>query len=266
MRGKTKVISLAAMLSIFLVASMVFANGVVDVSKMSLFSSTPVGPDSPGQKVFVDPSKVIKDYINNPGYQVGNTLTIHVNVSGVTTPLYSYQVNITWNKAMLNFTGISSYGDFLAKTGSPYGTSRSEKIVSASNVTGYATVAETILGEYAGITGNGRLFTVTFKIIGYGCSNIRIGTGGSLPTLLLDANGVAITYETGDGYFKNKLNGDSNGDRTVDVLDLGTLSGRWTGAPGTLPYNRDNDNNDDGVIDVLDMGVTSGNWGRTVPP
>jgi len=265
MRGKTKVISLAAMLSIFLVASMVFANGVVDVSKMSLFSSTPVEPDSPGQKVFVDPSTIIKDYINNPGYQVGNTLTIHVNVSGITTPLYSYQVNITWNKAMLNFTGISSYGDFLARTGSPYGTSRAEKIVSASNVTGYATIAETILGEYAGITGNGRLFTVTFKIIGYGCSTIRIGTGGSLPTLLLDANGATMTYETGDGYFKNKLTGDANGDKSINVLDMGVLSARWTGAPGAQPYSRDVDCNDDGSINVLDMGIVSANWGRSTP-
>jgi len=266
MRGKTKVISLAAMLSIFLVASMVFANGVVDVSKMSLFSSTPVEPDSPGTTVFVDPDAIIKDYYDAGGYEIGDTLTVHVNVTtDVVLGIFSYQVNLTWNTAVLNFTGISSYGDFLAKTGSPYGTSRIEKIDSASNVTGYATVAETILGEYAGITDSGRLFTVTFEIIGYGCSNIVIGTGGSLPTTLLDSTGAEMTYSTINGYFKNKLLGDSNGDGVVSVADMGLLSAMWTGVVGALPYNRDADNNDDGVITVGDMGVTSANWGRTAP-
>lgn len=266
MRGKTKLISLAAMLSVFLVASMVFANGVINVSKMSLFSSTPVEPDSPGTAVFVNPDTIIVDYFDPDGYQIGDTLTIHVNVTTDVVPgIFSYQVNLTWNTAVLNYTGISSYGDFLAKTGSIYGTSRGEKIDSASNDTGYAAVAETILGEYAGITDTGRLFTVTFEVIGYGCSNIVIGTGGELPTKFLDSTGAEMTYSTGDGYFKNKLDGDSNGDKIVNVLDRGVLSSSWTGVPGALPYSRDVDNNDDGIINVLDRGITSTNWGRSVP-
>jgi len=262
MRGRTKVISLAAILTVIFVSSVIFSSGAFNVSNSSLFS-TPVYPDAT-PNVFITPSTIIKDYVNNPGYQVGNKFQVSVNITDV-TDMFSYQVNVTWTKTMFNFTRLVSYGDFLARTGSSYGTSRIEPTLIASNATGYASIAETILGDVGGITGNGRLFTIEFVILKYGCGTINIGTGGSLPTLLLNSAGAPLGYITANGYFKNKLFGDSNGDKTVNVLDMGTLSGRWTGVPGAQPYSRDVDNNDDGVINVLDMGVTSGNWGRTVP-
>jgi hypothetical protein len=56
--------------------------------------------------VFMDPYSIIKDYLLDPGYQIGDTFEYHVNISDV-TDLYSWQVNITWDPAMLNFTGIT---------------------------------------------------------------------------------------------------------------------------------------------------------------
>ncbi len=260
MRGRTKLISLAAIFAVILVTSMVFASGAINVSKLRLFS-TPIYPDQV-PNVFVDPEATIGDYVNDPGFMIGDLVQVNVNVTDATN-LFSYQVNVTWTAGMLNFIRIVSYGDFLARTGSPYGTSRTQPTYIADNATGVASIAETILGDVAGITGSGRLFTIEFEIVDYGCAYIEVGTGGELPTKLLDSAGAEVAYTTTGGFFKNKLNGDANGDQVVNSLDAGTLSSRWTGAPGALPYDRAVDNNDDNIINSLDAGVTSANWGRT---
>jgi len=263
MRGRTKLVSLATLITILVTSSMVFASGVIDASKVSLLSQPPMEPMAGSPRIFIDPNAIIKDYVLDPGYQIGNILNVRVNVSDV-TDLFSYQVNLTWTTSMLNFTGVT-YGDVLSSTGSPYGSSGAiEKIAPAYNETGTALVAETILGNVAGVSKNGTLFTAQFEILGYGCARIYITTGGLFPTLLLDSAGADITPTAiGNGYFKNKLQGDANGDRIVNVADMGVTSARWTGAPGTLPYDRDSDCNDDGVHNVADMGVTSANWLRS---
>lgn len=262
MRGRVRVFSIIAILTVILAVSAVFASGAIAPPKLNTLDL--VQPNSPGTTVFVDPNLIIKDYINNPGYQVGNKFYVNINVTEM-TDLFTWQLNLTWNKAILNFTKRVVYGDFLYRTTSPDKTSRTVPIVGGSNASGYGWVAETILGNYAGISGAGRLVSLEFLVVGYGCSTFTISTSGSLPTQMLNSAGTAISFTTTNGYFKNKLNGDSNGDKTVNILDMGTLSGRWTGAPGALPYSRDVDNNDDGVINILDMGITSGNWGRTAP-
>lgn len=81
MRGKTKLVSLAAILTIMLTVSMVFASGILDVSKLTLFSEPPVTPESPGTAIAVEPGKIVKDYNNDPDYQIDNTFTIILNIT-----------------------------------------------------------------------------------------------------------------------------------------------------------------------------------------
>lgn len=268
MRGRTKLVSSVAILAVILVSSMAFASGIMNTSRMPLFYMPMDEPQADGGNVFVDPAAVIKDYVNNPGYQIGNVFPVHVNITGVTVGIYTYAVNLTWNPDVLNFSRIISYGNFLYQTASPYGTSRNELISFANNTRGTASIAETILGNYPGVTGQGRLFTAEFKVVGYGCSNLVIdsGTGTGLPTRLLDASGASLAFTKTDGYFKNKIFGDSNGDGLVTAADVGTLSDYWTGPPpGLYAYNRDIDQIDDGVVTAADVGVVSDNWLRSVP-
>src|SRR3989304_8574674 len=150
---------------------------VYAVPPFSLFS-TPIVPNQV-PTVYVDPATIIMDYVNDPGFQIGDLLQVSVNITDA-TDVFSYQVNVTWTTSMLNFTRVVSYGDFLAQTGSPYGTSRIEPTFIASNATGSASVAETILGDVAGVGGGGRLFTLEFLILDYGCANITISSGGDL--------------------------------------------------------------------------------------
>jgi hypothetical protein len=268
MRGRVRLLSIVAIFTVILAVSAVFASGVINPSKFALNNIGIMQPNNPGPTVFVDPATTIKDYINNPGYKIGNTFYLHINVTEM-VELFTYQLNVTWNPAILNFTRVVTYGDFLYRTTSPDHTSRGTPIVGGDVAAGYGWVAETILGNYAGISGAGRLVSLQFKVVGYGCSPITISTSGLLPTTLINSAGNAIAITTINGYFKNKLNGDANGDKIVNSLDMGNLNSHWAPSGGAPPwslgYNRDNDCNDDGYINSLDMGVVNANWLRSTP-
>jgi hypothetical protein len=139
--------------------------------------------------------------------------------------------------------------------------------VVASNVSGYAAVAETILGDYPGISGNGRLVSLEFLVVGYGCTDIAISVSGTLPTMLLDSTGASITFTTTGGYFRNKLKGDATGDKVVDSADISKVIWHRSGPPsGPGGYDRNVDIDDNGSIDSADISIVIANRGRSVPP
>jgi hypothetical protein len=233
MKTKRRASLAIALVAILLAIPLAFSLGIIDIPNLP-FTSTPTSSTetaSATTTVFVDLDKIIKNYQPGPGYQIGDTLQIHLNITDA-TDLYTYNINITWNLTMLNFTRIVSYGNFLAQTASPYGTSRITDITNANNETGYAAIAESILGNYLGIHGNGRLVTIEFHIVGYGSIDLTISLQGTLPTKLLNSTGNSTTFTTTNGYFRN-----------------------------TIP----SDVNEDGAVNVLDIGITSANWGRTIP-
>jgi len=202
--------------------------------------------------LFFAPSAVIKDYTLQP---VGSTFVVKVNITNV-NDLYAGGVRVFFNTTLLDVVSIVS-GGFIQ---GPEGTTFNFRV---NNPSGWVLASESIVGWNPGVSGSGTLFVITFQVQGYGCSTITFDTGSS--TFLWDSALQNIPFTMANGYFKNKLLGDSNGDKVVSVADMGLLSAMWTGVPGALPYKRDADNNDDGVITVGDMGITSANWGRTTP-
>ena len=62
-----------------------------------------------------------------------------------------------------------------------------------------------------------------------------------------------------------RIPGDVNGDKTVDIQDVGLLSAHWYPGPpiGSLGYDATVDIDNNGAIDILDVAVASANWGRT---
>jgi hypothetical protein len=58
------------------------------------------------------------------------------------------------------------------------------------------------------------------------------------------------------------LAGDANGDRIVDVTDLGILATNWQGSSKTLSQG---DFNYDGKVDVTDLGILATNWQKILP-
>ena len=267
MRGRTKVVSLAALLSIIIVTSVIFASGSVNVSELSLFN-TPMEPDQGGEEVFIDPATVIKDYVNDPGYQIGDELNVTVRIAGV-ADLYSYQVNVTWAVGMLNYTGVT-YGNVLYSRSSPYGSSShnldlNHTIVMASNETGFGSIAETVLGNPSAPSPDGILITIHFEIRDYGFTWINIGMAGRLPTMLLDSTNSTVSFTPIGGYFRNGLSGDANLDQTVNVFDILAVKSRWGYTPASPDWIREYDINDDGAINVFDILAVKANWGRSTP-
>jgi len=260
---RKKLLAIVVSLSVLLSVPLVLSSGLVDISP---FSFTPESNGTPS--VFADPDKIIKDYLNDPGYQIGDKFWVYANISDV-SDLYTWHAKLSWNKDVLNGSQIV-YGDFLAGTTSPNGTSADvANITGIFNDDGYGWIAESVLGDDpgVGVTGNGRLLEIQFEILGYGCSELNISLTGDLPTELLDSTGSNMTFTTTDGYFKNKLNGDANSDGAVNVLDQGKINAHWYPGPpvGALGYSRCVDTNDDGAINVLDQGVVNANWGRVAP-
>jgi hypothetical protein len=274
MRGKTKLVSLVAALAVLLISSMVFASGLVNVSRMSLFSGPIVEPDSPGTKILFDPATISGDYVNDPGFQIDDTFTVNVDVSAV-TDLFTWHINMSWDHSILNVTKFT-YGTFLRATTSPNGTSSwinrttaSVPITGGSNASGFAWAAETILDSRVGATGvsgSGRLVSIKFEIVDYGWTTLSFNTVGTFKTELLDSNGNEIAFDPpADGWFDNRIRGDSDGSGIVTIADMGEVSDRWTAPPGVKLYARFVDWDDNGVISIGDMGTVSDNWGRFVP-
>jgi hypothetical protein len=258
MRGRVRVFSIVAILTAVFAVSAVFASGIVNPSGFT--SSTPalIQPNSPGTTVFVVPSNYFKDYSLQP---VGSKFTVYINITTTDAlDLYTWQINMTWNKAILNMSKFTA-NEFLARSSSPTSSETLGLVINVTNnAAGTSSCAETLLGASSGIAGptSGRLVSVEFKVVGYGSCDLIISTTGTLATTLLTSTGSAITTTVTKGYFSNKLIGDINGDRTVDGVDFGLFAKAFGST------NVEADLNKDGTVDGVDFGLFAKNFGRSV--
>ena len=120
-------------------------------------------------------------------------------------------------------------------------------------------------------SGPGTLANVTFRVVGYGCSNITLG----IQTRLTGWNSTELFYLIIDaetqpthiqhGYFSNVILGDVDGDRTVDAYDLFDLGKAYGSESGDPNWNPACDFNRDKKVDDLDLSNLNKNFGRSVP-
>lgn len=270
MRGRKRIISVVFLFSVVLIVSMVLASGLVDVPLMNLLAPE-AGPLSTAP-ISVYPSAVIKDHLLLPE---GATFFVHVNISDV-SDLFTWQLNVTWNKALLNASRIVTGNNatyILYQTGSANKTASFKLgwvINATDNAKGDAGIADTILDNRApptGVTNSSwnRMVSIEFKVVGYGACNLTISSTGNLQTKLLDSANPPniIAYASTNGYFRNALNGDANIDKAVNVFDIGAVKSRWGTTPASLNWIREYDVNNDNVINIFDIGLVKTNWGRT---
>ena len=124
-------------------------------------------------------------------------------------------------------------------------------------------------------SGPGILANITFTVVGYGTSNITLGSETKL--VGWTESGYGEDYDIIDakydpdhiqhGYFSNKILGDVNGDGAVDTTDLINFKeayGSESGDPNWTTYAYC-DLNGDGKVDALDLFILSKNYGKSVP-
>lgn len=98
----------------------------------------------------------------------GESFTVDIKVADVPalTPLYSWQVYMSFNSSVLQFVNVTE-GDFLKEQ--PEGTIGQIQIRQSYAMFGWSTK-----GRYAGVPGSGRLATVEFDVVGTGESVLNI--------------------------------------------------------------------------------------------
>lgn len=110
---------------------------------------------------------------------------------------------------------------------------------------------------------DGRTFTVTFS--GPDVFEGSVPDGDYRFLVRADRVHNAISYALGGGdqtALFHRLSADANGDRTVDVGDLGMMGASYGMSGPSLP----GDMNDDGFVDVGDLGILGVHYGQTLPP
>ena len=103
--------------------------------------------------------------------------------------------------------------------------------------------------------------TFTWNTTGFAYGNYTISA--VVDTVPGEMDTTDNTYSNGKVLVT--IPGDCNGDRLVDIFDIGYLSAHWYPGPptGPLGYHANADINDDGAVDIFDIGITSANWGQS---
>lgn len=212
--------------------------------------------------------------------EVGSTFIVDIMVHNV-VDCFAWQVNITWNLAVLNISSIYdpyynywfpqfSYGDFMADQ--PH-----NDVNKIDYDEGWFMIGQTTQGEVFGVTGSGWLAAVEFKVVGAGNSVIDIASnywysGGDPPyptTYMLDyiGGGVEIPMTPQNGYFvivPTPWDTDLNQDGLIDIRDLARVAIKygWEGTAGEIPEDITGPLDEpDGHVDIYDLSAVAMDYG-----
>ncbi len=192
--------------------------------------------------------------IIGPPPNITETFDINVTISDV-VDLYSWQAGMTFNPDVLEALSFTE-GPFLRQGGTTIFINGT-----IDNMAGVITYhACSLTGNVPGVTGNGTLGTITFKVKGYGNSTLHLAD-----VILLDSASTETTSNLVDGNVKVKIPGDVNGDWIVDASDLFDLSNAYGSGPGDPNWNPDCDINKDNMVDASDLSDLCESYGANVP-
>jgi len=223
---------------------------ILAIMTSMLLSIVAIVPASaPAATLGVEPDKII-----NPALQAGSTFKLEVWVRNVAN-LAGVEFKLSYNTTILDAT--------LIEYGGIFGGTYFEWIKTINDAEGWLHYS---ISEYFGeppFTGDGRVANITFTVDSYGSSVLDLYET-ALGDEIIPPN--PIDHTVLDSYFRNKLTGDADGDRTVNVFDILKVKYHWYPGPpaGAGGYDRDVDCDDDGSINVFDILVVKANWGNSI--
>jgi hypothetical protein len=191
------------------------------------------------------------------GLSIGSTFSINLSIAGATNVWQWTVRNINWNQSVLNATQVDE-GPWLKQGGStiwvpPYlGTLGSiPEIADTRSVT-------------TGVTGSGVLATITFKVVGYGSTDINIA-GPAFVAYAPDGStqdSLTATGTTYAGLPPQGLATDLNKDGVVNILDIAMAAKAFGSRSGDPHWNPAADIDNNGRIDILDISRIAKDFGR----
>jgi len=118
--------------------------------------------------------------------------------------------------------------------------------------------------------GPGILANVTFTVVGYGTSNITLGTETRLVGWTQGGMGDMYYIIDADvdpdhiqhGFFSNMIPGDLDGDRYVGPIDLNMFAAAYGKRKGQTGYRLLADLDRDGYIGPIDLNIFAANYGK----
>jgi len=194
----------------------------------------------------------------------GTTLTINVNVTNVDAAqaLYSYDINLTFNPSILHCAGVAE-GPFLKKAGDTWWYEPDIR-----NDKGYVLFGASLYWMMPppppGASGNGTLGTITFNVLKDGKSHLNFSM--TALNTLVNEGGTWVSQPIAQDPPQNgvfTIPGDVNGNGTVDVSDLFSLSKAYGSTSSSANWNPNCDFNRDRKVDVSDLRDLSKNYGKS---
>jgi len=189
--------------------------------------------------------------IIGPPPNIAETFNVNVTISDVVN-LYSWQAGLTFNPNVLEAFSFRE-GPFLRQ-----GSTTIFINGTIDNTAGVITYfACSLTGNALGVSGNGTLGTITFKVKYYGNSTLHL-----LDVILLDSTSTETPRNLVDGLVHLKIPCDVNDDGIVGVLDLFRVSKAYGTKPGNPNWDPSCDFNGDNKVDFSDLSELNKNYGK----
>jgi hypothetical protein len=178
--------------------------------------------------------------------------------------LYSWQINMTWNPAVLQYTGLT-FGGFL--TTQPEGSTTGKYPTTPTN---FVLFYETTKGSHQGKSAaKGLLATITFTVLVPGHTVMDIsGLGGPIQMTkyvycITPPQLVTMYPITQNGYMCT-LKGDTDFDGDVDYTDFLAFCAEYLKTSGSVGWTGKADFDHDGDVDYTDFLAFTSNYLKTV--
>jgi len=196
-------------------------------------------------------------------------LTINPQGTGGAFTESNYQLDLIPEKTFPDIPDLAVINVILSKTivGQEYTISIETTVKNRGfyfenfNVIAYANTTITQTQTITLTSGNSTTITFTWNTTGFAYGNYTISAVADI------VPGETFTADNNltNGDVMVTIPGDVNGNKIVDIFDIGTISAHWHPGPpiGPLGYHANADINNDGAVDIFDIGITSAHWGQT---
>lgn len=197
--------------------------------------------------------------VKNESLTVNSTFSVEIELDIVdkSASYVGYSFDLTWNGTLLRCLGV---GDVLFHQIVPQtnwinissGTWPPENVISTVHY------GCSLPPRYEPAIGNHTVAVATFLVISIGKCPLQLFNCKA--TNLTAVNLVSVSK---NGYFSNAMNGDLNGDHTVDLFDALLMARSFGCCPESQMWNEDADINGDMNIDIYDALLLCARFGRT---